>query len=82
MSTAQQAQVRDLTKNQLNGWDFTPDDFNRHLLDIGVLYSRNNRIARFTSGIILRICIDTLWPQPKKALSEKEIGDPINILKL
>ncbi|GJJ78301.1 hypothetical protein EMPS_10660 [Entomortierella parvispora] len=58
MNPEQQAQVRDLTKNQLEEWAFTPDDFNRYLLNIGILDSRNDRIVRFTSGIILRICID------------------------
>ncbi|KAF8974827.1 hypothetical protein BGZ52_009555 [Haplosporangium bisporale] len=66
----------------MKDWEFIPDDFNRYLLNIGVPDSRNDRTARFTSGIILRICIDTLWPQPKNRLSKEEIGDPINILKL
>ncbi|GJJ70719.1 hypothetical protein EMPS_03069 [Entomortierella parvispora] len=82
MNTEQQSHVRDLTKNQLEDWEFTPDDFNRYLLDIGVLDSSNDRTVRFTSGIILRICIDAVWPQPEKRLSKKEIGDPINMLKL
>ncbi|KAF8923545.1 hypothetical protein BGZ58_002828 [Dissophora ornata] len=82
MNTEQRARVRDLTKNQMCDWEFIPDDFNRHLLDISVLDSRNGRTVRFTSGIILCIYIDALWPQPKNRLSREEIGDPINILKL
>ncbi|KAF9367523.1 hypothetical protein CPB97_005659, partial [Podila verticillata] len=82
MNAEQKARVRDLTKNQMEDWELIPDDFNRYLLNIGVLDSRNDRTARFTSGIILRICIDALWPQPKNRLSREEIGDPISILKL
>jgi len=82
MDTEQKVRVRDLTKKQLNDWEFTSDDFNRVLLNIGVIYTSDERTARFTSGIILRICIDTLWPRPRNRLSREEIGDAINILGL
>ncbi|KAF9987559.1 hypothetical protein BGZ65_003112 [Modicella reniformis] len=86
MNTEQKARVRDLTKNQLDGWEFIPDDFNRDLLNIGVLnigvLDFCKQTVRFTSGIILRICINAVWPQPKNRLSKEETGDPINILTL
>ncbi|KAG0003899.1 hypothetical protein BGZ80_005724, partial [Entomortierella chlamydospora] len=82
MNTEQNARVRDLTNNQMNDWEFIPDDFDRYLLNVGILDSHNDRTVRFTSVIILHICIDVLRPQPENRLSREEIGDPINLLKL
>ncbi|KAF9368854.1 hypothetical protein CPB97_004197, partial [Podila verticillata] len=82
MTIEEKAQVRDLTKNQMDYWEFVSSDLNRYLVNIGIIDTHDEKTARFTSGIILRVCIDALWPQPKNRLSREEIGDPINILKL
>jgi len=39
-------------------------------------------MIRFTSCIILRVCVDTLWPKPKNRLPAEglEPFDPIKIL--
>ncbi|KAI8354854.1 hypothetical protein B0O80DRAFT_486908 [Mortierella sp. GBAus27b] len=75
LNPKERVRVRDLTRNL--------DKLDRYLLDIGVLtLDEKAETASFTSGIILRVCIDTLWPQPKNRLSREEIGDAIDILKL
>ncbi|KAF9162373.1 hypothetical protein BGX20_001743 [Mortierella sp. AD010] len=81
MNTEQKARVCDLTKNQMNDWEFIPDDFDRYLLNIGILDSHNDKTVRFTSVVILHICIDVLQPQPKNQLLREEIRDPISLLK-
>ena len=82
MKAEQKARVCDFTKNQMKDWEFVPDDLNRYLLKIGALDSFNERTARFASGIILRICIDALWPQPNESTIKGRKRDPINVLKL
>lgn len=82
LTIEEKAQVRDLTKNQMNCWEFVSNDLNRYLLNVGIVDSSDEKTARFTSGIILRACIDALWPRPENRLSREEVGDPINILRL
>lgn len=87
MTTAQQARVRILIRNHLKPWRSTADDdFIRDLLNIGVLDSSGvpdssqETDIQFTSGVILRHCIDTLFPKPTNRLSEEECKDAIIIL--
>ncbi|KAK3806980.1 MAG: hypothetical protein J3Q66DRAFT_418650 [Benniella sp.] len=69
MTTEQKALVRELTGNKLDVWESNRnDDLIRGLLNIGILSSSGvpnsawKMNVRFTSGIILRICIDVLGP--------------------
>ncbi|KAF9369452.1 hypothetical protein CPC16_004499 [Podila verticillata] len=82
LTIKEKALVRDLTKYQMNCWEFVSSDLNRYLLNVGILDSSDEKNARFTSGIILRACIDALWPRPDNRLSKEDVGDPINILRL
>jgi hypothetical protein len=83
MNSDDRAQVRGFTGNQMNEWPLIDDELNRSLFNIGVLTPNEERMTvRFTSGIILRVCIETLWPRPLNRLSENECLDPIGLLAL
>ncbi|GBB99633.1 hypothetical protein RclHR1_03590008 [Rhizophagus clarus] len=60
------------------------DDLNKKLLNIGILTHIAHNNVRFTSYIILRKCIETVWPQPiKLKLKENEVPvSPMDLLML
>jgi len=73
--------IRDLTKMGNHTWrkeQLSPIE--RHLLNIGILVIVDECTLRFTSSIILRVCIDTLWPRPKNRLLRNEVIDPLALL--
>lgn len=87
MSAEEKAYVRDLTKNQMNTWKIDPGQYHqfhdliKYLLNIGVLVS-TKEMVRFTSGILLRVCINSVWPRQRNPLSKKDIRSPVNLLEL
>lgn len=79
--------IRELTTHMGDEWsmDFIElDDLNKKLLNIGILTRTEHNNVRFTSYIILRKCIETVWPQPKKLkILENEVPtDPFELLIL
>ncbi|KAK3806979.1 MAG: hypothetical protein J3Q66DRAFT_392674 [Benniella sp.] len=85
----QKALVRELTKNQLDVWGLDPQAyFIRDLLNVGlldssgILNSAGKTNVRFTSGIILRICINVVWPRPMDRLSSNEVANATNVLEV
>ena len=84
MNAEQRAHVRDLTKNQMNSCELDPrqlDDLIKYLLNIGILVS-TKEIVRFTSGIMLRVSIDSVWSRPAKRLRKEDICNPLKLLEL
>ncbi|CAI2193809.1 13946_t:CDS:1, partial [Funneliformis geosporum] len=51
------------------------------LLNIGVLVPVNKKKIRFTSCIILRVCLQAVWPRPENRLSEGVLRTPIDLIK-
>lgn len=65
MSVNERAYVRELTTNAANPWEAKLDELttiDKHLLAIGITIPVGQDAIRFTSCSILRLCIDTLWP--------------------
>ena len=72
MSVYERAYVRELTTNAANPWEAKLDKLtaiDKHLLTIGITILVGQDTIRFTSCILLRLCIDTLWPRPTDRLS-------------
>ncbi|CAB4389128.1 unnamed protein product [Rhizophagus irregularis] len=81
--------VRELTENMTDRWDMalndltTLEDIDKKLLNIGILYIMDSNLVGFTSCIILRVCINALFPTPSKRLSRDEVPrDPVDLLVL
>ena len=81
-------QVRELTTNAADPWDVNLDDLDpnsidKKLLDIGVIVPTTTTSVRFTSYVILRVCINVLWPKPNNRLRVEDLVpfNPINLLK-
>ena len=39
-------------------------------------------LVRFTSGILLRLSINSVWPRQRNPLSKEDIRNPVNLLEL
>jgi hypothetical protein len=86
MSINEKRYIRSLTEYMSDCWkmdlsDLTAiNDLDKKLLNIGILYPIDSNFVRFTSCIILRICIDILFSEslklsedkPKKLLKSKK----------
>src|SRR2546430_1308785 len=59
------------------------DDLDKKLLNIGILYPIDSNSIGFTSCIILRVCINALFPTPSRSISKCEVPDkPADLLAL
>ncbi|CAG8658754.1 8869_t:CDS:1 [Paraglomus brasilianum] len=84
MSDDQKQHVRSLTNNGIDIWTADLDPLNhleKDLLNFGILVSPNAQSIQFTSCIILCVCIENLWPQPKNRLLESDLVSAENLLK-
>lgn len=84
MSDDQKQHVRSLTNNGIDTWTADLnllDHLDKDLLNFGILVSLNEQSIRFTSCVILRICIENLWPRPKNRLLESDLVSAENLLK-
>jgi hypothetical protein len=71
-----------MATNLMDTWEYgSKDELTKHLLTIGVLVLEDEKYVRFTSKVILRVCIKNLWPNSKEKLTVEEANDPITILK-
>ncbi|RUP52100.1 hypothetical protein BC936DRAFT_141392 [Jimgerdemannia flammicorona] len=83
MNLEDKGHIRDLTKNQMDSWNLDAGQYSildQNLLNFGILVPDENRVM-FTSGIILRLCIDTVWPRPMNRLLKEDIDNPIRLLE-
>ncbi|KAL1914189.1 uncharacterized protein VTP21DRAFT_9688 [Calcarisporiella thermophila] len=81
-SKSEREYIRELTNNQGYPWRInlcSPSIIDKELLDIGILVTTGERDeVCFTSSIILRVCMEVVWPKP---ISPKiEVNDPIELL--
>lgn len=75
--------LRSLTEYNTDHWDMdlsdltALDDTDKKLLNLGILniMDKNNNSVGFTSCIILRVCIDTLFPKPSSPIPRDEVPD-------
>ncbi len=81
--------LRDLTEYMTDHWDMdlndltALDDTDKKLLNFGILNIMGTNSVGFTSCIILRICIENLFPKPSSPISKYEVpDDPIDLLSL
>jgi hypothetical protein len=83
MSIDEKSYVRELTTNAASPWDANLDEtINKFLLAVGITLRVGQSSIRFTSCIMLRLCVDTLWPRPTDRLLVEDISpfDPIKLL--
>jgi hypothetical protein len=64
--------VRGLTEYMADRWEMNLSDLtaleglDKKLLDIGIIYPVDSNLVGFTSCVILRVCIDALFPTPSR----------------
>ena len=76
--------VRSLTNNGIDTWMADLGLLNhleKDLLNFGILVTLNEQSIRFTSCVILRVCIESLWPRPENRLLESDLVSAENLLK-
>ncbi|RUS25769.1 hypothetical protein BC938DRAFT_471686 [Jimgerdemannia flammicorona] len=67
----------------MDSWNLDAGQYSlldQNLLNFGILVPDENRVM-FTSGIILRLCIDTVWSRPMNRLLKEDIDNPIRLLE-
>ncbi|CAG8558046.1 2329_t:CDS:1 [Scutellospora calospora] len=86
MNTHERKYIRSLTEYMADRWEIDLNnltDLDKKLLDIGILYLVDSNSVAFTSYIILRVCIDALFPSPSRPIPKKEVPDnPVDLLAL
>ena len=76
--------VRSLTNNGIDTWMADLGLLNhleKDLLNFGILVTLNEQSIRFTSCVILHVCIESLWPRPENRLLESDLVSAENLLK-
>ena len=87
MSINEKNYIRNLTEyNMADCWKIDLSDLtaiknlDKKLLDIGILYPVDSHSVAFTSCIILRVCIDALFPTPSRSIPKEEVPDePVDL---
>ncbi|KAL1915048.1 uncharacterized protein VTP21DRAFT_7753 [Calcarisporiella thermophila] len=86
LSEEERAYVRELPAHHMKPWKLDEDHPNpveELLLNIGVLTPVEVKPSwvQFTNGLLLRNCIDAVWPKLSCCLRRSDVQDPIELLK-
>ena len=89
MSSDEKRYLRDLIDKMADRWDMNLsdltalDDIDKKLFNMGILNIMGTNSVGFTSCIILRICIENLFPTPPKSIPKSQVPvNPADLLAL
>ena len=89
MNGDEKKHLRGLTEYMADHWDMdlsdltALDDIDKKLLNFGILNIMGTNSVGFTSCIILRICIENLFPTPPKSIPKSQVPvNPADLLAL